>query len=658
MNKKMNKFKSIATFFLVGLILIGLANPALGDVSVSINTDKNSYYLGDAVKFTVVINITNEDTCTINQPKLSIHGGSSIVCDLPATSMSNVVYGNCNLSMTLYANTDDCFGYSSASTVYRYSFEWKMPQNWSTGLNYAGANVIFESNNYSSETSFFVVNILAGDPVELMKFADTSDTGIDDIIHYTVIVRNNDTQPLNVSLNDTADNNLRFVGNVTVNCNCSEYGYNATPWVFTTNPQERAADWWVNLAGLPPNCTCTLKTTAKVINTIGSVIINKVTAISDNETNAVIDRANVTVKFKVIPTPPPLPPKKTGGGFPQGAATIEPVKVTIEQKILTDIPDIITPKTQCFNVKSLRNKFEDGILVETTEKNLTNITVVLYLPDETQTLIKTDENGNVCFDFVCGNYTINITQKNFEEYVKSFTAYYGKLSITPADLTGVNTGETLTYVIKDNDKNSVSEVFVNVTLPAGKELNFITKSDGKVAFNTGTEEGNYVVFAWKYCYANDTLTGVIKKPVVCGDGLCGKDENCSNCESDCGACYIPKLMINCTNYIEAGGIIVCSVSDESGKSVSYASVTLTDGRSAKTGGDGKVKFTANQPGTIDANAVKGGYVDSEKTRISVSEKGCFLFNISFLSICWYWWLILILILILIVLIFGKKKESQ
>jgi len=658
MYKLIGKFKAcMPVFLLFGLILIGLINPVSGAVVVSIDSDKNNYYLGDTVQFTITVDIANEDTCAITQAQLEIHDGSSITCNLPVIYGNYGNYGNCNLLIYMTeTHHDDCLAYGG-NNLLTYTVEWKIPLNWSASQEHANATVTFEGNEYSSEATFFIFSILAGDPIELIKAADTQTAKKGEIIKYTVSVENNDNQPLNVFLNDTADDDLKFVGNVTVNCNCSGYIYNETPWFFTTDPQERATDWWVNLTNLPPGCKCTVITTAEVMNMTGSSILNKVIAKSNNQTHGAVDESKITVSFPEVEKEEP---EKKGKGVTYGpVSTIEPVTIVTEKKILTNITDTITPGTQCFNIKSLIQRFEDGKLEYELEKNLTNTSFNLMLPNGTYTESKTGKNGEFCFDFECGDYEINISYEDFEKYIKSFRATYGNLYITPGDFEA-NTGDALTYIVTDKDKNPVGDVLVNVTLP-GEMLQFTTLDDGKVEFNTGEEEGGYKISAGKHCYDEGTLQGVIKREITCGDGTCEGNENCENCPGDCGVCHVPELMIDCTKEVKAGGKITCKVTDEQGNPVPGATVKLTDGSIYSTDTGGSVEFTAGQAGEIDAYADKEGYAQSKKEKIIVTMKGCLLINVKILSICWYWWLILIsliIVLILFILLMKKKKTAS
>ncbi|HDH41095.1 MAG TPA: hypothetical protein ENG12_01630, partial [Candidatus Altiarchaeales archaeon] len=67
-------------FALIGLVVLPCTCSAT--MTVSIDTDKNSYYLGENVNFTAKVVIVNErgGCCDLNSSSLTIKDGDSQVC--------------------------------------------------------------------------------------------------------------------------------------------------------------------------------------------------------------------------------------------------------------------------------------------------------------------------------------------------------------------------------------------------------------------------------------------------------------------------------------------------------------------------------------------------------------------------------------------------
>lgn len=155
------------------------------------------------------------------------------------------------------------------------------------------------------------------------------------------------------------------------------------------------------------------------------------------------------------------------------------------------------------------------------------------------------------------------------------------------------------------------------------------------------------------CDANETCKACASDcgtcPVVCGDGVCDGDEKCDTCASDCNVC--PNLVISCSGGVTEGDTVTCRVTDKNGNSVAGAGVmvTMPDGtkKALNTDGNGNVRFTADQSGTITASAGKKEYTNAE-TKIPVKAKGMPV---------WYFLipLLIILLLLLLFLLLRKKK---
>ncbi|PKP56955.1 MAG: hypothetical protein CVT88_09550, partial [Candidatus Altiarchaeales archaeon HGW-Altiarchaeales-1] len=334
------------------------------------------------------------------------------------------------------------------------------------------------------------------------------------------------------------------------------------------------------------------------------------------------------------------------GGIPSG-------QVTTTHQISTTIPDTTTPGSHCFKTECTTNTYQDGKLTASTTKNIpVAADILLTLPDDSDVIVHTYPNGEICYDFGCGIYTITIPKGVCgDEYSKTITTTYGKLHITPSDLTKAKINETLTYIIKDDSGNAVKDAKVTVTLPDG---NMVKTSDynGKVIFNVGEKEGSYTLTASKDCYENETLTGTI---------------------------VMPKLVITCDSQVNVNETLCCYVKDQDGNDVKDANVKLTTpGGETSLISDANGKVCTNETaiaGDVTATASKKGYGDSNIATGKIKEvaeiicpkeckcgceegtiqcKKCPECNIFGLP-CWILLLLLVLIALLLFLLLRKKK---
>ncbi|OQX21678.1 MAG: hypothetical protein BWK75_02640 [Candidatus Altiarchaeales archaeon A3] len=153
------------------------------------------------------------------------------------------------------------------------------------------------------------------------------------------------------------------------------------------------------------------------------------------------------------------------------------------------------------------------------------------------------------------------------------------------------------------------------------------------------------------------------KPECTSDSDCKEDKICKN--EKCVP-KIPelKLIVSCPKEIAVGKTTICSVKDENNNPVPDANVAIRmpdkTTKTYTTDTKGNIEFIANESGKIDVTASKNNYAESEKVYFSVTEKGCWLFDLQILSICWYWWLIIIIaiVIVLILMVFKKKKSVE
>ena len=144
----------------------------------------------------------------------------------------------------------------------------------------------------------------------------------------------------------------------------------------------------------------------------------------------------------------------------------------------------------------------------------------------------------------------------------------------------------------------------------------------------------------------------------CHEGKICKNEKCVSNISEL------KLIVVCPKEIIARKTTICTVKDENNNPVSNANVAITmpdkTTKTYTTGANGNIEFIANESGNIDVTASKNNYAESEKVYFSVTEKGCWLFDLQILSICWYLWLIIIIAIViaLILMVFKKKKAVE
>jgi len=327
---------------------------------------------------------------------------------------------------------------------------------------------------------------------------------------------------------------------------------------------------------------------------------------------------------------------------------------TTKPQISTAIPDITTPGSHCFKTECIINTYQNGKLTASITKNVpVAANIILILPDGNSVAVHPNANGEICYNFGCGVYKVIIPKGVCgEEYSKTITTTYGKLYITPSDLTKAKINDVLTYIIKDDSGNVVKDAKVNIELPDG---NLVKTSDnnGKVTFNVGEKEGSYTLTAQKDCYENETLTGTI---------------------------VMPKLTVTCDSQVKVNATLCCYVKDEGGNIVEGANVKLTmpDGKEIQLISDANGKVCTNETqieGNVTAVASKKGYKDSNiatgkitkaeivcpkdckcgciegTTQCKTCPEECKILGLP----CWILLLLLLLIALLLFLLLRKKK---
>ncbi len=347
----------------------------------------------------------------------------------------------------------------------------------------------------------------------------------------------------------------------------------------------------------------------------------------------------------------------SGGGCaicePQPFHPINITNVTTTYQISTNISNITTPEKHCFNVECTTNIHHDKKLTTSSTKDVPGtVNITLTLHNSSNITVHTNANGEICYDFGCGIYTITIPKGVCgEECSKTITTTYGKLYITPSDLTKAKINETLTYILKDDSGNVVKNANVTIVLPDGNLVR-TSDNDGKVTFNVGEKEGSYKVTVQKECYENDTLTGTI---------------------------VMPKLTLICDSQVNLNATLCCYVKDEAGNAVEGANVKLTmpGGKEINLISDANGKECTNETkitGDVTATASKEGYKDSNIATSKIIKSGiicqkecncgciegttqckkcpdCNIFGLP----CWMLLLLLLLIAVLLLLLLRKNK---
>ncbi|MDI6729918.1 MAG: CARDB domain-containing protein [Candidatus Altarchaeum sp.] len=347
----------------------------------------------------------------------------------------------------------------------------------------------------------------------------------------------------------------------------------------------------------------------------------------------------------------------SGGGcttcVPQPYGGIPVGQVITTYQISATIPDATAPGSYCFKTTCTTNTYQNGKLTKSSTKNVSVATnIILTLPDGSNITVHTNANGEICYDFGCGIYTITIPKGVCgEAYTKTITTSYGKLHITSSDLTKAKVNEVLTYIIKDDSGNAIKIAKVNIRLP---DRNLVKTSDyaGKVSFNVGEKEGSYTIIAQKDCYENETLTGTI---------------------------VMPKLTVTCDSQVNINGTLCCYVKDQDGNDIKGANVKLTMPGSVEisliSDVNGKICTDKTEiAGDVTAIASKEEYKDSNIAASKITKakiiclkeckcgciegttlcKKCPECNIFGLP-CWIWVLIVLLIALLLLLLLKKKK---
>jgi len=392
------------------------------------------------------------------------------------------------------------------------------------------------------------------------------------------------------------------------------------------------------------NCTKTLTSTETNIATVTAMF--GVTTYRFGTPG--ISGATVTVNVGTAVTT-----VSTGGSCttcgPQQYQGIPVGEVTTTQQISTNISDTTTPGSRCFKIECTTNTYQDGKLTTGITKNVPSAAnILLTLSDGSNINASTNANGEICYQFGCGIYTITIPKGVCgNEYSKTITTTYGNLHIE--GLSEVKTTQDLIYLIKDDNGNLIKDVFVNVTLP-NKTFSYMS-SDGTIKFNSDGVSGRFDIKAHKGCYSNATFLGNI---------------------------FLVKLNILCPKSVYVNETIICNVTDENGTLIKNATIviTLSNGTELTKISDenGKISLPAENAGKINFLATKDFYGSSsaetevvQKEIITLCPTSCKCGCIEgtakckdcpcvFFGLpCWILLLLLVLIALLLFLLLRKKK---
>jgi len=146
-------------FALIGLVVLPCTCSAT--MTVSIDTNKSSYYLGENVTFTGSIVLVNEAGCcglfTEDNVSLAITDGNSQVCTLEADYGYYVEGGNCSLVMNVTeTHPHDCASYGGNNTITYEWIYWEIPSDWIPGNYTATINATACGISESDSTDFTV----------------------------------------------------------------------------------------------------------------------------------------------------------------------------------------------------------------------------------------------------------------------------------------------------------------------------------------------------------------------------------------------------------------------------------------------------------------------------------------------------------------------
>jgi len=156
---KLGKKLLVLGFALISLVILPCLCSAT--MTVSIDTDKENYFVGNQVTFTgsVVIAGANESgCCNLNSSSLAIKDGSSKACEL-ATEEGNYDsgHGNCSLVMKVTeTHPSDCMSYGGDNTIEYVWVYWTVPSGWSTG-DYTATITATACGTSDSESASFKV---------------------------------------------------------------------------------------------------------------------------------------------------------------------------------------------------------------------------------------------------------------------------------------------------------------------------------------------------------------------------------------------------------------------------------------------------------------------------------------------------------------------
>jgi len=144
-------------FALIGLVVLPCTCSAT--MTVSIDTDKSSYYLGENVNFTAEVVIVNESggCCDLNSVTFEVIGEHSMNCSLPTGEWSDPEFdcGDYTFDIVVNETNLDCHAYGGDNT-YGYTINWKIPSGWSTGAYTAKITVSACGDLKENTTGFSV----------------------------------------------------------------------------------------------------------------------------------------------------------------------------------------------------------------------------------------------------------------------------------------------------------------------------------------------------------------------------------------------------------------------------------------------------------------------------------------------------------------------
>ena len=173
-------------------------------MTVSLDTDKDNYFIGDTITFTCKVIIADSESgcCNLDIASLEIKDGTTQVCEL-ATDQGNYDqgYGNCNLVMKVTeTHPSDCDSYGGDNTIEYMWIYWTIPQEWDLKESTATITAIACGTSKTKKTKFNILTntTSSNDDVEVInQTTGETDNGYGEV---DITLENNNTNTQNTTI--------------------------------------------------------------------------------------------------------------------------------------------------------------------------------------------------------------------------------------------------------------------------------------------------------------------------------------------------------------------------------------------------------------------------------------------------------------------------